>query len=233
MHKTRGFTLIELAVAMFILVLLLGSILVPLATQVEQRQVSDTQRTLEEVKEALTGFAVVNGYLPCSDTDNDGLENVNAATGFCSTVASNISVGNLPWQTLGVASADVWGNRFRYVVHEQYARRSPASTFTLNTTSPNVRACASSTCGSILASSAVAAILSYGKNGYGATNSLSGAVNPAPTSADELENTNNDRTVVSRVQTPVGTSAGEFDDIVTWLPVYILFNRMITAGKLP
>lgn len=233
MHKTRGFTLIELAVAMFILVLLLGSILVPLATQVEQRQISDTQRTLEEAKEALVGFAVVNGYLPCPDTDNDGLENVNAATGICSTVASSIAAGNLPWQTLGVASADVWGNRFRYVVHDRYARRSPDSTFTLNTTAPNVRACASATCGSILTSTAVAAILSYGKNGYGATNSLSGAANPAATSADELENTNNDRTVVSRVQTPAGTSAGEFDDIVTWLPVYILFNRMITAGKLP
>lgn len=233
MNNSRGFTLIELAVAMFILVLLLGSILVPLATQVEQRQISDTQRTLEEVKEALVGFAVVNGYLPCPDTDNDGLENVNAATGICSTVASSIAAGNLPWQTLGVASADVWGNRFRYVVHDRYARRSPASTFALNTTAPNVRACASATCGSILASNAVAAILSYGKNGYGATSSLSGAVNPAPTSADELENTNNDRTVVSRVQTPAGTSAGEFDDIVTWLPLYILFNRMVTAGKLP
>lgn len=234
MHaNTRGFTLIELAVAMFILVLLLGSILVPLATQVEQRQISDTQRTLEEVKEALVGFAVVNGYLPCPDTDNDGLENANAGAGQCSTVASSISVGNLPWQTLGMASADVWGNRFRYVVREPFARRSPDTPFSLNTTTPNVRVCASATCGSILTSNAVAAILSYGKNGYGATNSLSGTVNPAPTSADELENTNNDRTVVSRVQTPAGTPAGEFDDIVTWLPVYILFNRMITAGKLP
>ena len=35
----RGFTLIELAVALFIIVLVLGSLLVPLATQVEQRQV--------------------------------------------------------------------------------------------------------------------------------------------------------------------------------------------------
>ncbi len=36
LHRTihRGFTLIELAVAMFVIALLLGSILVPLATQV-------------------------------------------------------------------------------------------------------------------------------------------------------------------------------------------------------
>ena len=234
--NTYGFTLIELAVAMFIIVLLLGSILVPLTTQVEQRQISDTQRTLEEIKEALIGFTVTTGYLPCPDTDNDGTENVNVVTGQCSTIAASISGGNLPWQTLGVASADVWGNRFRYVVREQYARRSPSTPFDLNTTLPNVRVCpTATTCGSALTSSAVAAVLSHGKNGYGATNSLTGAVNSSPPSIhpDELENINDDRTVVSRVQTTAGAAAGEFDDIVTWLPVYILFNRMVTAGKLP
>jgi prepilin-type N-terminal cleavage/methylation domain-containing protein len=232
--NTRGFTLIELAVAMFIIVLLLGSILVPLTTQVEQRQISDTQRTLEEIKEALIGFTVTTGYLPCPDTDNDGAENVNVATGQCGTIASSISGGNLPWQTLGIGSSDVWGNRFRYIVREQYARRSPTTTFDLNTTLPNLRVCATvATCGSALTSSAVAAVLSHGKNGYGAINSQLGAVNPAPTSVDELENTNDDRSIVSRVHTPAGVAAGEYDDIVTWLPVYILFNRMVTAGKLP
>jgi hypothetical protein len=128
----------------------------------------------------------------------------------------------------------VWGNRFRYIVREQYARRSPTTTFDLNTTLPNLRVCATvATCGSALTSSAVAAVLSHGKNGYGAINSQLGAVNPAPTSVDELENTNDDRSIVSRVHTPAGVAAGEYDDIVTWLPVYILFNRMVTAGKLP
>src|SRR5258707_15770270 len=112
----RGFTLIELAVALFIITLLLGSLLVPLSTQVEQKQISDTQKTLDEIKDALQGFAVANGYLPCPDTDNDGAENVTVATGKCTGAVANIAVGNLPWQTLGVASADVWGNRFRYVI---------------------------------------------------------------------------------------------------------------------
>jgi hypothetical protein len=38
---------------------------------------------------------------------------------------------------------------------------------------------------------------------------------------------------VSRVQTPVGSTAGEFDDIVSWLGRYTLFNSMVAAGKLP
>jgi len=31
----------------------------------------------------------------------------------------------------------------------------------------------------------------------------------------------------------VGSTAGEFDDVVTWLGKYTLFNRMVAAGKLP
>jgi prepilin-type N-terminal cleavage/methylation domain-containing protein len=230
----KGFTLIELAVAIAIITLLLGSLLVPLQTQVAQRQISDTQKSLDDFREALLGFAVANGYLPCPDTDNDGLENV-AGSGLCSSISSNIASGNLPWQTLGVTvNADVWGNRFRYAVRDEYARRSPATSFSLTTTAPNLQVCpTASTCGSALTSSAVAVVLSHGKNGYGATSSLSGTTNPAPTSADELEDTNNDRVFVSRVMTEVGATAGEYDDIVTWLPSYLLFNRMVSAGKLP
>ena len=67
----QGFSVIELAVAVLILTLLLGSILVPLATQVEQRKVSDTRKALDEIREALIGFAIINGRLPCPDTDSD------------------------------------------------------------------------------------------------------------------------------------------------------------------
>jgi hypothetical protein len=100
--------------------------------------------------------------------------------------------------------------------------------------SATVRVCpTAATCAaSSLTSSAVAAILSFGKNGYGATNSA-GGTNAAPTSADELENTDTDRDVVYRIPSTAAAAAGEFDDIVTWLPLYTLFNRMVAAGKLP
>lgn len=234
MKRIQGFTLIELAVAVFVIALLLGSLLVPLTTQVEQKQISDTQKALEEIKEALVGFALANGYLPCPDTDNDGLENWNSpGNGRCSSIVGGISVGNLPWATLGVASADVWGNRFRYIINERYARHASTELFSIGVGGTDVRICTTQACGTTLSTTAAAAILSLGKNGYGATNSLSGTTNPAPTSADELENTDTDRNVVSRVQSGVGSTAGEFDDIVTWLSEFLLFNRMVSAGKLP
>lgn len=69
----RGFTLVELAVVIAVIALLLGSILVPLTTQVAQRNISQTRRELEEIREALIGFAMVNRYLPCpAVSDNNG-----------------------------------------------------------------------------------------------------------------------------------------------------------------
>jgi prepilin-type N-terminal cleavage/methylation domain-containing protein len=235
---SQGFTLIEMAVAVFIIALLLGSILVPLTTQVEQRQISDTQKLLDEVKEALIGFALVNGYLPCPDktvaggagTENDGAEDVTAALGMCFTTE-----GNLPWVTLGVASTDVWGNRLRYRVAAGFAQRSPAALFTLASTS-TIEVCTTSACASRLTTvndGPPALVLSYGKNGLGARNATSGNLNPNPTSADELANNNGDMTFVSRSVSATGAAAGEFDDILVWVPKTTLFNRMVAAGRLP
>ncbi|HSQ04325.1 MAG TPA: type II secretion system protein, partial [Burkholderiales bacterium] len=233
--RARGFSLVELAVALFVITLLVGSLLVPLTTQVEQRQISDTQKALEDIKEALLGFALSNGFLPCPDVTsgtgaNDGAEDVSGA-GTCVS-----SEGNVPWTTLGVIQSDVWGNRFRYRVDATFAQHPPAAPFTLSSNA-DIRVCGTAACTTLLTSSspngAAAVVLSHGKNGYGAMNSQTGVANTVPSSADELENTNGNTTFVSRTPSAVGAAAGEFDDIVTWLSKYSVFNRMVSAGKLP
>ena len=60
-----GFSLIELAVVIAIISLLLGSLLVPLRSQVESRKLTDTQKILDDAREALMGYAAANGYFPC------------------------------------------------------------------------------------------------------------------------------------------------------------------------
>ncbi|MGH8690910.1 MAG: type II secretion system protein, partial [Burkholderiales bacterium] len=74
---------------------------------------------------------------------------------------------------------------------------------------------------------------SHGKNGLGAINASTGTANPAPSSLLEQDNLDGFTTFVSRVQSPAGAPAGEFDDIVIWLSKNTLFNRMVAAGKLP
>jgi len=230
---SRGFTLIEVAVVLFIVTILLGSILIPLATQVEQRQISDTQKTLEEIREALIGFAVVNGYLPCPDTDNDGTENINAGSGLCATIAGGIAAGRLPHANLGLGNADLWGNRLTYVINENFARRSPATPFALSVTGTDIRICTTQACTTTLSTTAVFAIVSHGKNGSGAIKFSTNAATPESGCIDEQDNYGTDRDIVSRPQQTGGTAASEFDDIVIWMSRYILFNRLVAAGKLP
>ena len=241
-----GFTLIELAVSMFIIALLLGAILVPLATQVEQRQISETQKTLEETKDALLGFAIANGYLPCPDTTGDGIADP-AAPGVCPNAE-----GFLPWATINVGQSDAWGNRFRYRISPEFTN-SPVNPCAVgdgriglcksgNITISTRDSTKNST---TLASNVVAVIVSHGRNGYGATGT-DGTVRPAPsgTSVDETLNANPPGTTfLSRTQTAASSTCSdgppttrphcEFDDIVAWVSSYALFNRMVAAGKLP
>jgi type II secretory pathway pseudopilin PulG len=255
-RSSAGFTLIELAVVVFVVTLILGGILVPLSSQVAQRQISDTQRQLEDIKEAIVGFALANGALPCPDktasggtgTENDGIEDVEPIAGACVAIE-----GNLPWVTLGLGTADAWGNRFRYRVTLGFANR--LTPFGLGTVG-DLRLCDSAACtGQTLSvatassNSPIAVIVSHGPNRWGALNVDSNAVALPPgcgavagclaMSDDERANGNpayvvgGVRTFVSRPPTVAESAVNEFDDIVTWLSPHTLKNRMVAAGRLP
>lgn len=65
LRTKNGFTLIEIAMVLVIIGLLLGGLLMPLATQVDVQRRIETEKAMEQIKEALIGFAMVNGRLPC------------------------------------------------------------------------------------------------------------------------------------------------------------------------
>ena len=138
-RAARGFTLIELAIAMAVIALLLGSILVPLQTQVESRNYEQTQRILDQARDALLGYAAAYGYLPCPA--DYGFVSVGAeathtpSTGDCLSSGggsvdgggtTGVYIGYLPAVTLGFTptdssgyAVDAWGttqNRIRYAV---------------------------------------------------------------------------------------------------------------------
>jgi prepilin-type N-terminal cleavage/methylation domain-containing protein len=150
-NKNNGFSLIELAMVLFILSLMMGSFLTPLATSLEQRDREKTNELLEEVRESLIGYALVNGHLPCPDCPNnatgncgivetamapnnpinngieDGTDGPGVATGYETRSIANTfdqcatAVGNLPWVTLDVPENDAWGNHFIYGVMDEFA----------------------------------------------------------------------------------------------------------------
>jgi len=132
-RRVSGFSLIELAIGLVIVATLLSALLVPLATQMDQRRVGETQKQLETAREALIGFAIANGRLPCPATDiSNGIETFAPAgtrvTGECLYLN-----GFLPGVTLGLSPLDADGyfrdaygtrsNRIRYAVSTENVDR--------------------------------------------------------------------------------------------------------------
>lgn len=143
-RRAPGFSLIELAVVMAIVALLLGTMMVTLSAQTEQRNTEDTRRRLDQARELLLTYALVKGRLPCparyasAGSHSQGMESfcTSAATSSSSTCAgsettteqshgtcSNHFDGYLPAATIGYQqtdgdgfAVDAWGNRIRYAV---------------------------------------------------------------------------------------------------------------------
>lgn len=238
----KGFTLLEMAIVLTIVGLMLGALVIPMAAQVSLRDNVQTKTNLGLIKEALIGYALSNGRLPCPDNDFDGKE--NASNSICVNYE-----GMLPYKTLGVEASDVWGNYYGYRVSSSFSD----SHFTLASTGNitiNSRGDNPNTTGDLEAkfvvpvvTTAAAVIISFGRNGYWAFNRTSNSRNDAPPSinVDEAINSMAGLVKVTRVHSDKSDDCSdteekkvfcEFDDVVDWVSPNILFNRMVQAGKL-
>ena len=221
--KHSGFSLLEMTVVLLILGLLIGGMLIPLQAQTEYRKRQQTIKDLSEIKEALIGFAILNGRFPCPSFITDpahiefGVEAISCASG------SATRDGFLPWKSLGVSETDAWGlaqrdasgnmlGYWRYRVDRNFSvlidmkmtlsssdglgiRNSAAESLTTTTERP------------------IAVIYSTGKNLH-------------------ADGENADYEASAGVYQSDVQSNG-FDDILIWITRPLLMNRMVSAGKLP
>lgn len=223
-----GFSLVEMAIVLTIVGILLAGLLPTLSSQIEQQRRSETRKQLEEIKDALVGYAVINGNLPCPTTTADP---ANANYGVADTTcppAGATSDGYLPWKTLGVSETDAWGSRrsgtsdpwtgyWRYRVDRNFA-----AALTLNT---GFGTCPSATTdcltikdngGNNLTTTTerpIAIVYSTGKN----------------ITADGQNASFESTSGIYQSDVPSST----FDDITIWIARPQLFNRMVSAGRLP
>jgi prepilin-type N-terminal cleavage/methylation domain-containing protein len=221
--RTRGFTLLEMAIVLVIVGFLLSGMLSGMsALQLVQRE-DGTQRQLEEMRIALITFATINRRLPCPAAPATAETVAGAGLERAPTVAgcTGGAAGAFPWATLGLPQTDAWGRRFSYRVTPAFARLAPAITMASvgDNTVQNLSAVS-------VASQVPAVIVSHGRDGAGSRNRL-GALAAAGSNAGQVENSDADAIFVSDI------ASGGFDDLVVWLPLTTLLGRMIEAGALP
>lgn len=229
-----GFTLIEIAVVLLVLGLLTvyGARLV--ASIAEGTRTRVTRQNMESIKLAVQAYVARTGRMPCPAvevlTPADALFGVEAPNGGTCTATQALDAvafrGTVPWKTLGMTTDnayDGWGNQITYVVSGPATNLSAATisgmrgTIYVHSATPvvagrpatgnQINACSVTADDNGCNGAAVLLLLSHGNSGAGAFTS-GGVQTPAPTSAQELENTDNDRNFVMSEPGP------NFDDLV-------------------
>jgi len=226
----RGFTLVELAIVMFIVALLMGGMLLPLSAQQDIRARQETEKALSEIRDALLGFAITNGRLPRPATSATN----GAEAASCADDAA--CHGFIPWATLGTAKVDGWGKLIRYSVTPAYANASITLASIPNRTvqtGVGLAYLAGAAACSTASQCVPAVIFSHGKSRFGTTDSGTPLGNGSATNTDEIANDTGPMAYISRIPTDNTTvTGGEFDDLVIWLSTNTLVNRLVSAGKL-
>jgi len=230
---SRGFSLVEMAVVLVIVALFIAGMMLPLSAQQDIRARQETEKALANIRDTLFGFAVTTGRLPCPADPTIVSGSAGAGTENCA-----LTQGVIPWATLGLPETDAWGRRFTYRVTDSFKDAIAANTLTPPATctpsSPPTQASfalcsegdiAVTDGGTAIASNVPAAIVSHGTNGQGGY--LPNGTQLPGAAGNELENADINTTFVSRTPDPA------FDDVVVWLSPNLLYNRMISAGKLP
>ncbi len=240
-RSISGFSIIEMAIVMVIVATLLGGLLVSISSTQEINNRIETKNQLDEIVEALYGFAQVNGYLPCpAIPTSNGAESRNGG-GVCSRVH-----GFVPSATLGLSGSvnadglllDSWLSPYRYsvtnangnVFTNQNGMRVTLAALgaTMGGVAPDLRVCDTAACGAVVADRLPVVVLSLGADW--ATFDAAD-VDAAENSREAVLNGYRIPNDADFVSAPYIEDT--FDDLITWMSPNILFTKMITAGQLP
>ena len=257
----HGFTLIEMAIVLAIVATLSVAALAPLAVRQEARERRETAAVLDQALEALYGFALIHGRLPCPDdlAARDGREDRHDARTCVSTH------GLLPHVDLGVSGRDAWGGRLRYhatvavqgssganfaaeddgvcAADDQDLDLCERGALAVYTRGDDPRTAAIETRAAfVLADGVPAVIIAHGRNGHGAWHGGAERVVPAR-HVDEGDNADTDERFMAR-DYAMGAEACDdllsdgaplcaFDDQLRWVSPNVLAARLVSGGRLP
>jgi len=228
--------------ALLLLVAVLGLGVASLLISAFGRNTADAMRqqrtlaTLAEAREALLGFAASNGRLPRPAASAlDGRERLDDCLddAQCS--------GFVPWVALGVAGSDGWGRLLRYSVTPEMTRApivsfSAVANRTVSTRDADgaLRFVAGQEQCDVSAQCLPLVLFSQGAASFGTAASGVRQANLARGNLDEAHNDGASRSFVSRPPTASEQApGGAFDDMLAWITLPTLYQRMRAARTLP
>jgi prepilin-type N-terminal cleavage/methylation domain-containing protein len=215
----RGFTLVEMAIVLVVLGLVASLLIAPLAMRAEASRRHAAEDMLDNIIEALIGFALVHGRLPCPSIEANP---TSPAYGLEQGPPCSLNVpGYLPWRTLGLPAHDPWGNprtnasqpwlgHWRYRPDKNFAESTislsstPSSAIQIRDHDNNLI--------STVDSRVVAVVFSTGPNQQ--ADGLNAAYSP---SSPRFE---------------AGEPTPAFDDLLRWISHPLLIARLARAGRL-
>jgi prepilin-type N-terminal cleavage/methylation domain-containing protein len=215
----RGFTLIEMAIVLVILSLTASLLVTPLTMRAEASRRHAAEGMLDDIVEALFGFALLHGRLPCPSIEPNP---ANPAYGLEQGPPCSLNVpGYLPWRTLGLPPHDPWGNprtgasqpwtgHWRYRPDKNFAE----GTISLSTL-PSGHIQIKDHDGNLISttdSRVVAVVFSTGPN------SLADGLNTAYSPDQPLFE--------------AGEPSSSFDDLLRWVGHPLLIARLARGGRL-
>jgi prepilin-type N-terminal cleavage/methylation domain-containing protein len=262
-HANSGFTLVELAIGMVVIALLLGGILAPLKNQVEARKYDETQRMLNQAREAILGYAVANGYFPCpADTTSNGAEALppdpptpphDSAIGFCAASTGDGTAGYhgfLPARTLGFTpvddqgyGVDAWGvssNRIRYSLYADASTIGKSLVRSGGMANLGIPVLGGASLFNVCLSGTAVGAADCGAATPPSQVTLASnavviiwSVGSRSAAASVHETENLNNNRVFVNRTRSDVSGNEFDDVMTWIPMTVVISRMVAGGQLP
>lgn len=236
-RQNSGFTLLELGVVLVVVALITAGAISLLRLQTERAQFIETRKLLEEARTALIAYVVASGgKLPCpaeplrTEVATEDAYGVSRPT--CDTAA--MRRGLIPWKDLGIAGHDAWGNYLGYEMTPAF-KEGPgtgSSQYGMDTAG-TVRLRDGAGGNAVVSDNSVAAaIWSHGANGNLAITQQGVQQAANASSADESANSAMApaSVVVTRPHSTEDAEGGPYDDQVTWLSRFIVYQRVQAAG---
>ncbi len=237
--KASGFTILETAVVLAIMVLIAGAGITIASAVLEINRVEETYERMDQIMDGLTAYKNKYGYLPCpagereysddnfgidegTNQDDDECDDRCEAPNLLTADSERIAAGTIPVRTLSMDPRlilDGWNRRFTYVVDSYLtcddsggAGAGSGPGYEDTTTGALTVKNAG---GTNITTTAAAILISHGRNGHGAWAVRSGTrLSVASPSALEQQNAHIGQAYDSTfVQSPL---ASDFDDIMLY-----------------